>query len=77
MAETYSDPDFDARLDIAAEAAFRVCHQAENLQRQAMAAGRAAAASLKLSAMSALPRGEIPRACGNPSQVRAAGPANG
>jgi hypothetical protein len=48
MAPTDSDPEFDARLDDA----LRARHQAENLRRQAMAAGRAAAVSLQLSAES-------------------------
>jgi len=48
MAQTDSDPDFDARLNNA----LRARHQAEDLRRQAMAAGRAAAVSLQLSAES-------------------------
>jgi hypothetical protein len=52
MTHTDGDPDVGARLDTAAEGAFRARHNAETLRHQAMAAGRAAADSLKRSAES-------------------------
>ena len=50
MAQADRDPDVGARLDLAADNAFRARHNAEASRHKAMAAGRAAAASLRRSA---------------------------